>query len=87
MLMEKVATQTGLTVNQVQEVADCLVDNMGWDEIDAYNAEFRRGQIYDDAGGFFMRCIGRLIGARHRYDELTNYKKSVRKMMRHEKEI
>lgn len=42
---------------------EAAIDRMGWNEIDAFNAERMRGQsIYEDAGGFMLRCFRRLFG-------------------------
>lgn len=80
-LIKRVSERTGVSYDKCQEIIDTTIDEMGWPEIGEYNKEFRRGQMYDDAGGFIMRAIGRLFGARHKYDELTNYKKSMKTMI------
>lgn len=77
-LMARVGRICRLSPAQVQSVANTLVEEMSWPEIEAFNAEFRKGQLYDDAGGFIKRGIGRLIGAQTRYDELKNAKQAMR---------
>jgi len=63
-------------------VLERAIDRMGWAEIDAFNAEFRRGQdIYEDAGGFFIRAIKRLFGLPGR-DQVTTYKDAMRAMVK-----
>lgn len=45
------------------DAVEQAVDRMGWPEINAFNEERRKGQsIYEDAGGFVMRCMRRLFG-------------------------
>jgi len=74
----RVAERTGQPPALVQQILDAAVEEMGWPEIEAYYAEFRKGQVYDDAGGYILRCIGRLFGARTRHDELENHRRSAR---------
>ena len=86
MLFERVSKRTGVSPEICQEIIDATIDEMGWPEIDAYNKEWRRGQQYDDVGGYFMRCIGRLFGARHKYDELPCYKEAMKAMIKEAQE-
>ncbi len=80
MLIKIVANKTNLSEEKVQEVLDCAINNMTWDNIGAYNKEIKRGQIYEDAGGYLLRCIGRLFGAK--YYSLKYYQNAVRKMIK-----
>lgn len=62
---------------------DAAIDRMGWDEIDAFNAERMRGQsIYEDAGGFMHRCFRRLFGLPPLPDrQVVTYQRAARAMI------
>lgn len=77
-LMARVARRCRMSTEQAQQVADTLIDEMGWEEINRFYDEKSFGQAEDDAGGFVLRCIGKLFGARGRYDDLTAYKVRAR---------
>lgn len=63
------------------DAAEQAVDRMGWPEIHAFNEERAKGQsVYEDAGGFVMRCIGRLFGVKPR-DEVVSYQDAARAMI------
>lgn len=58
------------------------IDRMGWPEIHAFNAELRKGQdVYEDAGGYFMRAFRRLFGLRPARDEVTTHQEAARAMI------
>ncbi len=64
-----------------QEALQRAIDRMGWAEINAFHAELRRGQdIYEDAGGFFMRAIRALFGIKPT-DPVTNYQDAARALV------
>jgi len=57
------------------------LDNMGWDEIHAFQDELRKGQsVYEDAGGYFKRAIGRLFGVAPR-DEVVTYRQATQALI------
>ena len=57
------------------------IDRMGWPEIHAFHAELKKGQsVYEDAGGYMMRCIGRLFGVAPR-EEIVTYQQAVKAML------
>lgn len=60
------------------------VDRMGWPEINAFHEDMARGQsIYEDAGGFMLRCIRRLFGLPPLPDrEVVTYQEAARAMLR-----
>jgi hypothetical protein len=61
---------------------EAAVDQMGWPEIHAFNAEKRKGQgIYEDAGGYLMRCFRRLFGLPEQDEEVISYQKALRAMI------
>lgn len=63
------------------DAAEQAVDRMGWPEIHAYNKERAKGQsVHEDAGGYVMRCIGRLFGVKPR-DEVVTYREAARAMV------
>jgi hypothetical protein len=58
------------------------VDRMGWPEIHAFRDELRRGQdVFEDAGGFWMRAIRRLFGLPSPYSEVETYQQAARRMV------
>lgn len=76
-LYARVSYRTGHSKGKLDEITAAFVDEMGWDEVKAFNAEIRRGQLYDDAGGYLVRCIGKLFGARGRFDQLSNHRRRL----------
>lgn len=55
-------------------------EDIGWDEIHAYQDELRKGQdIYEDAGGFFSRALMAMFGKRP--DPVTNYQNAVQALL------
>lgn len=57
------------------------LDKMGWPEIKAFQNELAVGQgIFEDAGGYFMRCIKRLFGVAPE-EEVTTYTKATRALI------
>jgi hypothetical protein len=57
------------------------IDRMGWPEIHAFQEELRKGQdIYEDAGGYFIRAIKALFGVRPG-DPVTAYQDAARAML------
>lgn len=64
-----------------KEILERAIDRMGWDEINAFHAELRRGQgIQEDAGGYFLRCIKTLFGLKPQ-DEVTTYQSAAKAMI------
>ncbi len=63
------------------DAAEQVISRMGWPEINAYHEERARGQsVYEDAGSYVMRCIGRLLGVKPR-DEVVTYREAARAMI------
>jgi hypothetical protein len=61
---------------------EAAIDRMGWPEINAFQAELKRGQdIREDAGGFMMRAIRRLFGFPPPLTEVETYQGAARKMV------
>lgn len=79
-LHARVAIKCKVSKSIVAEIASELIHEMGWPEIDEFHKEMRKGQLYDDAGGYFLRGIGKLIGKPSRYDELTRAKRAMLKI-------
>jgi len=79
--IRKIAKRTSLGERNVEEVLEAAIDEMGWTEIDAYYDERRKGQsIYEDAGGYMLRCLGRLFGVKPK-DEIINYQQAAKAMI------
>ena len=79
----RVSERVHLPPSVVQSVLNVAIDEMGWPEIDAFNKEVRRGQdICEDAGGFWLRCIGRLFGVKSPQDEVKTYRSAMNSMIR-----
>jgi len=72
-----VARDTGIAKRHVDAVISSLISHMGWEQVTAFQNEMRRGQLYEDAGGYFIRAIGKLFGSRARYDELDIWKRAA----------
>ena len=65
-----------------REILEAAIDRMGWPEIRAFNEERKKGQdIYEDAGGFWMRAIRRLFGLPSPYSEIETYQQAARRMV------
>lgn len=63
-----------------REILFNAVENIGWDEIKAFQEELSKGQcIYEDAGGYYKRAIARLLGIRPRNQILT-YQQAAKAM-------
>ena len=55
-------------------------DDLGWDDIRRYNEELRKVQdVYEDGGGFFVRCIMALFGKKA--DPVTNYQQAAQALL------
>jgi len=55
--------QNGYALGTEEDILNAAIDRMGWPQIQAFQAELRRGQdIREDAGGFILRAIKRLFG-------------------------
>lgn len=64
------------------ETINAAIDRMGWAEIKAFKAELHRGQdIYEDAGGYFLRCIKSLFGIKSQ-QTVTTHQEAARKMVK-----
>jgi len=64
-----------------REALENAINRMGWDEIHAFQNELRKGQdIYEDAGGFFMRAIKALFGIKPT-DTVTTYQDAARALV------
>jgi len=64
-----------------REALENAINRMGWDEIHAFQNELRKGQdIYEDAGGFFMRAIKALFGIKPT-DTVTAYQDAARALV------
>lgn len=64
---------------------EAAVAHMGWPEIRAFMAERGKGQsVFEDAGGYLMRCIRRLFGLPELDEEVISYQRAVSAMIAHE---
>ena len=82
-LLQFAAKTAGVTPEQAEEVLETIVANLGWPEIHAMQAELRRGQdIYEDAGGFFIRAYRMLFGLPRIDWEIQNYQQAVRTLLK-----
>lgn len=62
-----------------QEILECVVDRLGWPEINAFNTELRKGQsVYEDGGGYFIRAMRRLFGLPKKDEEVINYQQALK---------
>lgn len=78
----RVSERVHLPPSVIQSVLNVAIDEMGWPEIDAFNKEVSKGQdVCEDAGGYLLRCIGRLFGAKPERDEVTTYKDAMKVMV------
>jgi hypothetical protein len=83
MVMKAELEAAGCDVETAKIVAEKLerygyilvrTSDIGWPQIHAFQDELRRGQdIYEDGGGFFVRCILALLG-RRKQDSVTTYR-------------
>lgn len=87
-LLDKQGQARGITAARQIHLGDRTkllaeaVDRMGWPEIHAFRDELRRGQdIYEDAGGFWMRAIRRLFGLPSPYSEIETYQQAAHRMI------
>lgn len=82
-LVQFAAKTAGVTAEQAEHVLETVVANLGWPEIRAMQEELQRGQdIYEDAGGFFIRSYRRLFGLPKARNEVTTYRDAVRAMLK-----
>jgi hypothetical protein len=80
-ILDKVSECAQVPREKIEEILDLIFDNIGWDEINAYHAELRKGQdIREDAGGYMLRCIKRLFGSK--VDPVTNYQQAAQALMK-----
>ncbi len=57
-------------------------EKLGWSEIKAFNAELHRGQsIFEDAGGYFIRCILALFGIKKPDAKVVSYQDAVKALL------
>lgn len=58
-------------------------DDIGWPEIKAFRDEIRGGQDHrEDAGGFFVRCIAKLIGfGGQKPDEVVTHQMAAKRLL------
>lgn len=69
-------------ISDARAALEAAVNQMGWPEINAYRAEMRKGQdIYEDAGGYFLRAIRRLFGLPEKDEEVITYQRAARAMI------
>lgn len=65
-----------------RQALERAIDRMGWPEIHAFTDERRKGQsIYEDAGGYLMRCLRRLFGLPTPDEEVISYQRAARAMI------
>ena len=77
-----VAVQIAEAIEAAEQYAiNRAIARMGWPEIEAFQKELHKGQdIYEDAGGYFMRAIRATFGVR-RKDPVTNYQDAARALI------
>ena len=57
-------------------------DNLEWQDIHRYEEEIKKGQsIFEDAGGYFLRCLKRLIGYNIPDEEVLNYRQAAKALI------
>jgi len=58
-------------------------DAIGWPEINSFREEIRGGQDYrEDAGGFFVRAISKLIGfGAQKQDEIVTHQMAAKRLL------
>ncbi len=65
-----------------EDILRAAVWRMGWPEINAYHDELNKGQdVREDAGGYFMRAIGRLFGVKPQRDVVTTHQDAAMAML------
>jgi hypothetical protein len=70
-----------LSPDEERVALERALDRMGWPEIDAFRDELRKGQdVYEDAGGYFMRAIKALFGIKPR-DPMLTYQEAARALI------
>ena len=76
----RIAVRLGVNKAFVTQVVDAIVDEIGWDEIHAFQEELYKGQsIYEDAGGYFVRAIRGLLGKKS--SPIINYRLALQTML------
>jgi len=56
-------------------------ERIGWPEIHAFQNELQRGQgVCEDGGGFFVRCIMQLFGAKS--DPVETYQEAAERLLK-----
>lgn len=82
-VISRVAQRIGVSEALVQRVAETFCDELSWQELHPYFDELRKGQsIYEDAGGYFLRCIKRLFGIRTDDEEILTYRKAMAELVK-----
>lgn len=58
-------------------------DHIGWPEVKQFKDDLYQGQDYrEDAGGFFARCINRLLGVRmDKPDEVVTHQIAAKRLL------
>lgn len=57
-------------------------ERLGWSEINAFNAELHKGQsVFEDAGGYFIRCILALFGIKKPAAKIVSYQDAARSLL------
>lgn len=80
-IIMKISCRTGISTEAVEHILDVLVDEIGWDEIHAFQDELAKGQdMREDAGGFFLRAIRALFGKPSR-TTVENYRQAVARLL------
>lgn len=65
-----------------REALEHAIERMGWPEIHAFDDELRRGQsIFEDAGGYMLRCIRRLFGLPQVDERVVTYQRAARALV------
>lgn len=77
----RVGKRVALPPSVVDSVLRVAIDEMGWPEINAFREERAKGQdIFEDAGGYFLRFIGCLFGVKPK-DDVAIYRNAMEKMV------
>lgn len=59
-------------------------DDLGWPDIERFNAELHKGQdVYEDAGGYMIRAIMALFGKKA--DPVMNYRQAASALLQNAK--
>jgi hypothetical protein len=81
----RIALAAALAADEIfneRAVLERAVARMGWNEIHAFRDELHKGQsIFEDAGGYLMRCIRRLFGLPVEDREVVNYRQAIQRMV------